>query len=176
MHVSISTLYFIIKKTQLPPNWNCRKQLTTQVTCLRFCDLITKVWGWTLVLNGNIHLRLIAYNLRWEGSLKVIKANNSKLYALNQSLRQRAECGDKTFWEVVRNLSSGFLLLSKTLFRDPLFHLLSCENQITSVHFHFLIYKMRKWPRWPGKVLLVLISRVLWKYRNFRKNLKHELS
>lgn len=54
MHVSVSTLYFIIKKPQLPPNWNCRKQLTTQITCLRFCDLITKVQGWTLVLNENI--------------------------------------------------------------------------------------------------------------------------
>lgn len=116
-----------------------------------------------------LHPRLIAYNLRWEGSIKVIKANNSKLYGLNQSLRQWAECGDKTFWEVVRNLGSGFLLLSKTLLRDPLFRLLSCENQITSMHFHFFIYKMRKWTRWPGKVLLVLISIVLWKYRNFGK-------
>lgn len=53
------------------------------------------------------------------------------------------------------------LLLSRNLFRDPLFHFLPCENQITSMHFHFLTYKMRKWTRRPGKVFLVLISMVL---------------
>lgn len=167
-------IIFYIKKSQLTPNENCKKGWQLKLPRLGFCDLITKVLRWTFDLSENTRPRLTAYNLRSEGSLKGIKENDSNLYILNQSLQKWAECGDKTLGGGKKS-GSRLLLQGKTLFRDHLFHLLSCESQITSMYFSFLNYKMRKWTRWPGKVFLALISMVLWEYRNFRKNLRHEL-
>lgn len=175
MHFAISILYFMIKKSQLTPNESYKRRLTTQVTL-----------SW--VLWPNYKGPRVDFRFKWKHTpttyslpfkvRRVLKGNQSDWFQFVHFKSESAKMGRMWGQNLLgggKKSGSRLLLQSKTLFRDPLFHLPSCESQITSMHFSFLNYKMRKWTRWPGKVFLVLISMVLWEYRNFRKNLKHEL-
>lgn len=126
----ICTSYFIIKNTQLPPTKNCRKGLTTQVICLRFCDLIMEGGLW--VLNENTHPQR-SLQFKFRRVLRVIQSKRFQVVCFKSETVKVGRMQDKALWEVVRNLSPGFCFRAKSLFRDPSFHLHSCENQITSI-------------------------------------------